>query len=81
MTTKQLAEFHAARPFVPFYICMADGRKYLVDRPEMLGYVPGTKTCTVWMPEAEAFRLLDLLLMTSLEPAAKKTRKPRRKAG
>jgi hypothetical protein len=81
MTTKQLHDYHSKRPFQPFYIVMADGSRYLIDHPELLAYSPTSngRVCGIWMDEAEAFRTLDLLLMTALEPAPR-DKKPRRKA-
>lgn len=75
MTTDQLHAMHTARPFLPFVIVMADGTRYFVPHPEYLAYVKGMRTCAVYDDHGVA-RVLDLLLMTALEPGRK-----RRKAG
>jgi hypothetical protein len=78
MTTEQLHAMHTARPFAPFTIVMADGSKYRVPHPEHLAYVNGKRTCAVYTPEGVA-RILDVLLMTALEPGLERA-KGRRKA-
>lgn len=78
MTTEQLHAMHTARPFVPFHIVMADGTRYHVPHPEHLAYVHGKRTCAVYGSDGVA-RILDLLLMTALEPNMFSSR--RRKAG
>jgi hypothetical protein len=67
MTTEQLHAMHTARPFMPFVVVMADGSRYKVPHPEHLAYVAGKRTCAVYDEQGVA-RVLDLLLMTALEP-------------
>lgn len=79
MTTDQLHAMHTQRPFRPFHIVMADGTRYTVPHPEHLAYVKGMRTCAVYDDDGIA-RILDLLLMTALEPVTKSS-KGRRRAG
>lgn len=76
MTTKELHERHSTRPFVPFEIGMADGKRYEVRHPEQMAYMPGARTCAVYADDG-VFRILDLLLMTSVGPLAPRPRKRR----
>ncbi len=77
MTTNELAKRHGAQPFTPFSIVMADGSRYPVYHPEQLAYVQGARTCVVYTDDGE-LNILDLLLMTALEPAPR--RQGRRRA-
>lgn len=78
MTTIELHKLHSARPFQPFAVVMADGTRYPIRHPEQLAYVQGARTCVVYDDDGQ-FYVLDLLLMTALEPAAPRSK--RRKAG
>ena len=78
MISDQLRAMHRAVPFIPFDIAMADGSRYHVPHPEFLAYAPGSRTCGVYSRK-NVIRVLDLLLMTALEPREPKAR--RRKAG
>lgn len=72
MTTNELHKRHAARPFDPFVIVMADGTRYAVYHPEQLAYAQGARTCVVYTDDGE-LNILDLLLMTALEPAPRRS--------
>lgn len=65
MTTDQLKDFLAARPFQPFTIFMADGRQIDVDHPEVIAY-GGGRIAGVVTPD-DRFVVIDLLLVPSLE--------------
>ncbi len=67
MTIEQLRQMHQARPFRPFRVHMADGRHVNVDHPEFLAHTPAGRTIMVARPD-ESFEVIDLLLVTSLEP-------------
>ncbi|MEE9295950.1 MAG: hypothetical protein V3W34_13440 [Phycisphaerae bacterium] len=67
MTIEQLRQMHHARPFRPFRVHMADGRHLDVDHPEFLAHTPAGRTIMVARPD-ESFEVIDLLLVTSLEP-------------
>lgn len=66
MTIEQLKRFEQAHPFRPFRIHMADGRHLDVKHPEHFARTPGGRTLFI-MTGDEAFEIIDLLLVTSLE--------------
>ena len=85
-----LRELHEARPFVPFTLTLADGRKLSVIHNEFLYFFPSGRGMILTHPD-DRFTLIDLLLVTSADvdpqfrtrprkPAAKKRapRKPSR---
>jgi hypothetical protein len=78
MTIEQLRKMHEARPFQPFRIHMADGRHLDVVHPEFLAHTPSGRTIMVATPE-DAFEIIDLLLVTSLEPISDGTKRRGRK--
>ena len=67
MTIEQLRQMHRARPFRPFRVHMADGRHLDVLHPEFFAHTPGGRTLMIARPD-ESFEVVDLLLVTSLEP-------------
>jgi hypothetical protein len=67
MTIDQLRRMHQARPFQPFRIHMADGRHLDVPHSEFLAQNPSGRTVFVSMGD-DSFEVVDLLLVTSLEP-------------
>ncbi len=76
MTIEQLRRMHQARPFRPFRVHMADGRHLDVAHPEFLAHTPTGRTVMIAQPD-ESIEVVDLLLVTSLEPINSKPR-PRR---
>jgi len=78
MTIEQLRKMHEARPFQPFRIHMADGRHLDVVHPEFLAHTPSGRTVMVATPD-EGFEIIDLLLVTSLEPISDGVKRRRRK--
>ncbi len=67
MTTEQLRKAYQERPFMPFDICLADGQRIPVTHPEFLYMVPGpVRTFVIGSPDG-TYRIVDLLLVTSLE--------------
>ena len=78
MTIEQLRQMHQARPFQPFRIHMADGRHLDVGHPEFLAYTPSGRTVMVARAD-ESFEVIDLLLVTSLEPIPDGLKRRRRK--
>jgi hypothetical protein len=80
MTTEKLQEFHAARPFRPFRLHLADGRKLDVRHPEIMAYTPNGRTLLYVHPDDRAERV-DLLLVVSLEELPARSKGRRRKAG
>ena len=76
MTIEQLRRMHQARPFRPFRVHLADGRDLDVAHPAFLAHTPTGRTVMIAQPD-ESFEVVDLLLVTSLEPINSKPR-PRR---
>lgn len=60
MTTDQLKDFLAARPFRPFVIHTADGRSVEVNHPEWVAYAGG-RIALVITPN-DRFEIIDLLV-------------------
>ncbi len=66
MDAQELNAAHRARPFRPFTLCLADGDKVRVEHPEFLAQAPGGRIAVVTGVD-EAFRVVDLRLVTSIE--------------
>jgi hypothetical protein len=64
---------HTAQPFRPFRIHMAGGRSLEGHHPWFPAQSPGGRSIVVAKAD-EAFEILDLLLVTSLEPINRQTR-------
>ena len=67
MTTEQLRKLHRSQPFKPFLMHLADGRAIRVAHPEFLMIGPSGRTAVIASVEDDAFEIVDLLLVTSLE--------------
>lgn len=67
MTSQQLREARDAVPFRPFSIRMADGQAYEVPHRDYLSISPTGRTAIVYRTSTEAFRVLDVMLITSLD--------------
>lgn len=67
MTVEQLQEAHRAQPFQPFDVCLADGRQLRVPHPEFLLMPPGSKRTFVVALSPDIYKVIDLLLVTSLD--------------
>jgi hypothetical protein len=65
MTSEQLRATRDASPFRPFTVHLADGRSLRVPHRDFLSLSPGGRTIIVYHA-AEAFSVLDLLLVTEL---------------
>ena len=78
MTIEQLRRMHQARPFRPFRVYLADGRHLDVAHPEFLAHTPTGRTVMIAQPD-ESFEVIDLLLVTSLEPINSKPRSRRQR--
>ena len=66
MTIEQLRSVHDARPFRPFTLHLADGRRVLVPHNEFLSHSPSGRTVIVF-ESGESFSIIDLLLVTRIE--------------
>ena len=79
MTIEQLREVHKARPFTPFRMQLADGNEVKVPLPEFLWFHPrGGRTVFVAGPD-ETVKIIDLLLVASIELGNGRARKRRKK--
>ncbi len=65
MTTQGFQRLRAARPFEPFRILVADGRRYDVRHPENFMMTGNGRLVAIAMPDH--FVTLDLLLITGIE--------------
>jgi hypothetical protein len=66
MNIATLRTLHEARPFVPFTIALADGRKLPVMHNEFLAIFPSGRTAMVTHDD-DRFTLVDLLMITTLD--------------
>lgn len=65
MTSLQLREVRDARPFRPFTIHFADGRRFRVPREDYVSISPNGRTVMIF--KDLAFQRLDLSLVTELK--------------
>jgi hypothetical protein len=66
MTTDQLRQAQRTIPFKPFSVCLADGRRLHVPRPEFLWIHPGGRRACV-ATSGSAADVVDLLLVVAIE--------------
>ena len=80
MRIEELRTLHQARPFRPFAIHTADGRKFPIPHSEFLAYDPDG-TMVVALRTDHTFSILDIQLITELEvlPRNGKTRRRAKK--
>jgi len=69
MTSEKIHELHLARPFRPFTIHLADGRKIPVHHPEFMAESPTGRIAIVFRANG-THEYIDLLLVTSVEVKA-----------
>jgi hypothetical protein len=79
MTIEQLKEMHQARPFRPFRIHLADGQHLDVLHPEFLSQSKSGRTISVAAEDGDYLKVVDLLLVTMLEPINGKAEGRRRR--
>ena len=79
MTTHEIRHLQDARPFRPFTIHMADGRKVQVFHPEFMASAPAARTVVVYQPDG-SFQIVDILLVTALEVRKNGIRSKQRRA-
>jgi hypothetical protein len=65
MTIEQMHDAWHAKPFKPFMIHLADGRKLAIQSREYLSSSPCGRTFIVWQPD-DHMHIVDLLLVTGL---------------
>ena len=66
MNIQKLHELHVARPFRPFLIHMADGRKIAVEHPEFLASAP-TSDVAILLKADGGHEYIDIPLVLSLK--------------
>ena len=71
MTSEKLEQMLKSEPFRPFVIRLSAGRAIPVNHPEWAVPSPSKRTFVFFEPgeEYEYFRIIDLLHVTTLEPA------------
>ena len=76
-----LRELHKARPFVPFTISLAGGRRLEVARNEFLSFFPGGRAAMLTHDD-DRFTSINLLLVASVDvdPKFRSRRKPAKKS-
>lgn len=72
MESKVLRERYLARPFVPFDLNLADGRKVQVAHPEVMAIPRKGRTAIVFKQDG-SFEYVDIMLVVSLTDAADAT--------
>lgn len=79
MTIEQLKNVYDAKPFCPFNLHLADGRKIAVRHRDFILAAPKGRTFIVAEPDGR-FHILDLLMVTDLElmPVASNRARKRR---
>jgi len=73
-----LRELHEARPFMPFTIGLADGRKLNVPHHEFLSFFPSGRSAILTHGD-ESFTLIDLLMVTTVDVRPKGSRRGAKK--
>ena len=68
MRAENLQELIRATPFQPFAICMADGKRAVVDHPEFIAHRPGGRVAIVVGPD-DSTCYIDVGLVLRLELA------------
>ena len=72
MTIQEIRKLYDARPFRPFDIHTADGRKIRVAHPEFMATAPAARTVVVYQTDG-SFDIIDLLLVAGLRVQANGT--------
>jgi hypothetical protein len=67
MTIEQLRKAAYATPFRPFTVCLADGRQVRVRSPEYIWIPPEAQRTFHVASSGEDYRVIDLLLVTSID--------------
>jgi hypothetical protein len=74
MTIQEIQLLREEKPFKPFRILTADGRKYDVLHPELFGQSASGRLISIAMPD-DSFVILDLLLAAKIQRGIKGTKK------
>jgi len=65
-----LRELHEARPFVPFTLTLADGRKLTVPHNEFFSFFPSGRFAVLTHAD-DSFTVIELLLVTAVDVKVK----------
>ncbi len=65
MSINELRLAHQARPFRPFWLCLADGREIRVAHPEFLAVSWNGRSLAVTV-QREGFEIVDVPLVTGI---------------
>ena len=79
MAIEQVRKLHQARPFQPFRMHLADSRSLDVVHPELLAISEPGRTVIVVTGDESLYKVVDLLLVTSLEVLNGRAKPGRRK--
>jgi len=74
VTAEALKEMLNAAPFVPFLVHLPDRPPMRIPHPDFAHLSPKGKTMHVWLENGEGFRVIDVALVTQLEPRAERRR-------
>ncbi len=74
VTAEALKEMLNAAPFVPFLVHLPDRPPMRIPHPDFAHLSPKGKTMHVWLENGEGFRMIDVALVTQLEPRAERRR-------
>jgi hypothetical protein len=78
MTIQEIQRLRETRPFEPFRVLTADGRRYDVRHPEMIAQTGNGRI--IGIAQKDHFVTLDLLLVTGIKrPIPKRANGARRK--
>lgn len=80
MNIAVLRELREARPFVPFTLALADGRKLPVVHNEFLSFFPSGRAAVLTHGD-DRFTVIDLLMITTVDlDPLHGTRQPKRRS-
>lgn len=77
MTIERLREAVQTKPFRPFSLCLADGRAIRVRGPECVLLPPGAQRTFIVAETGEDYRIIDLLMVTSIDYIPARPRRAR----
>jgi hypothetical protein len=66
MTIERLRSVHQARPFRPFTLHTADGKKIRIPHPEVLALSPSGRTVVICLSE-DNLDIIDVLMIVRIE--------------
>jgi hypothetical protein len=81
LTLDDIRDIHHARPFKPFVLHLADGRKLNVMHPEFLAYASRARTLVFVHDDGRVERVNVLLVTSAEELPDRRGKGKRRKAG